>query len=143
MSTTQTVAMTRKELETFAVQSWGFGKVSLRRMSTLLLAQLFQMSLRGDETVDRMAREVQCLENRGSVGYRLEKATGAMGLTQEWVVFKTHCGTNYYLTTASMDEGDRLINRRVDDACDFDFPFLQEGASFGGRFVGMKGGQSK
>ena len=122
------IAMTRKELEAFAVRTWDFQKTSLRRMSTLFLAQLLQMKLQNDHRVHLMAREVQCLESNNRFHRFFNKGDGPAGRLQEWIVFKTHNGTKYYLTMASLDEGDGSINRRVHDACDFDFPFLQAAA---------------
>lgn len=121
----QKIAMTRKELEVFAMQSLGFDKASLRRMSTLFLAQLLQMKLRGDHSVNAMAREVHSLENNAGLHHLFRKNTGPATKAREWIVFKTYNGIKYYFTTASLGEGDQRINRRVMDAYRFDFPFLQ------------------
>ncbi len=122
------ITMTRKDLEGFAIESLGFGKASLRRMSTQFLAQLLQLKLRGDHAVMRMAREVQSLENPSKIRFARRRGDGPVTRSQRWIVFKTHNGIRYYLTLASLDDGDRSINRRVQDACMFDFPFLQAAA---------------
>ena len=121
----QTITMTRKELEGFAIESLGFRKASLRRMSTQFLAQLLQLKLRGDRSVMRMAKAVHSLENPEGIRFAARRGDGPMVRSQRWIVFKTHHGIRYYLTLASLDDGDQRINRRVQDACMFDFPFLQ------------------
>ena len=123
-----TIRMTRKELEGFAIGSLGFGKASLRRMSTQFLAQLLQLKIRGDHCVMHMAKEVHSLEDPNGIRFAQRRTDGPMTRSQQWIVFKTHNGIRYYLTLASLDDGDHCINRRVRDACMFDFPFLQAAA---------------
>ncbi len=120
------VSLTRKELELFALNSLGFHKAALRRMSTLFLGQLLQMRLTGDTALGRMAREVENLEGAGyrDIAVVREGGTGS-AITDGWVIFKRHNGTNYYLTLARLDDGDRCIHQRVRDAYDFDFPYLK------------------
>ncbi len=130
------ITMTRKELEVFAARSLGFHKGSLRRMSTLFLAQFLQMKLRGDHSIDQMAREVRCLEGRENVPRIMKRDSGPATRPQEWIIFQTHNGTKYYLTMASLNDGDHRINRRILDACDFDFPFLHRSSSAAPRQFG-------
>ena len=119
--------MTRKELEDFAIKTLGLERGALRRMSTLFLSQLLQMNLNGKAEAGEMVDEITYLEDlyRGPNPARLTDP-GSKKRSEAWVVFKRHHGTNYYLTLANTNEGDRHINQRLHDAYKFDFPFLEE-----------------
>jgi len=119
------ISLTRKELENFAIQALGIGKLALRRMSTQFLAQLLQLKINGDTRAFHMVNEIRYLEKlrQGMAGLDRE---GLKVPSEEWIVFKRYNGTNYYLTLAKLDEGDQNINQRVRDAYEFDFPFLSE-----------------
>ena len=117
------ISLTRKELENFAIDALEIGKADLRRMSTLLLAQLLELKLEGDSRAFYLANEIKCLE-KACRGIGTKTRTDKM--LEEWIVFKRYHGANYYLTLACPDEGDQNINQRVRDAYEFDFPFLQE-----------------
>ena len=121
----QKMTLTRKELEVFAKRSWGFSKTALRRMSTLLLVQLLQMKLRGDQGVHDMAHEVHFLEDQYYNDEYRTQSLEAVRPSREWIVFKTHNGAKYYLTVACLGEANDCVNQRIADACSFDFPFLQ------------------
>jgi hypothetical protein len=54
------------------------------------------------------------------------KDSGILEASDDLIVFKQFNGSNYYLTLATLDEGDQNINQRVRQAYEFDFPFLQE-----------------
>ena len=119
------ISLTRKELENFAIQALGIAKLALRRMSTQFLAQLLQLKINGEARAFHMVNEIQYLERlrQGMAGLARE---GIKVPSEEWIVFKRYNGTNYYLTLATLDEGDQNINQRVRDAYEFDFPFLSE-----------------
>lgn len=121
------ISITRKELEAFARKALGLRNGALRRMSTLFLAQLLQIDLKGERDVFEMVHEIQYLESlyRGVLPHLLPDPARPKG-SDAWIVFKRHNGTNYYLTLAELDEGDRNINRRLRDAYKLDFPFLEE-----------------
>jgi len=119
------ISLTRKELENFAIQALGITKLALRRMSTQFLAQLLQLKINGDSRAFCMANEIQYLEKLRQ-GMAELAPEGIRGPSEEWIVFKRYNGTNYYLTLATLDEGDQNINQRVRDAYEFDFPFLSE-----------------
>lgn len=123
------LSLTRKELESFASNTLGFDKKAMRRMSTLFLGQLLQMKITGDNALSQMAREVRCLERYHPPGPGLDDCSDFIGgPMNEWVIFKRHNGTNYYLTLARLNDGDQSINRRVRQAYDFDFPYLRGNA---------------
>ena len=121
------LSFSRIDLELFAINSLGFHKAALRRMSTLFLGQLLQLFFAGDADLGQMADEVNCLERNEPrvTHFRRSTPTRPMG---GWVVFKRHNGTNYYLTLARLSDGDQSINERVRDAYRFDFPYLQGNA---------------
>lgn len=119
--------MTRKELEDFAFTALGLERGALRRMSTLFLSQLLQMNLNGKTEAGEMVDEITFLEGQyRGVHKTKHPGPGSRKRSDAWVVFKRHHGTNYYLTLASTNEGDRRINQRLHDAYKFDFPFLEE-----------------
>jgi hypothetical protein len=118
------VSLTRKELELFARHALGMAEPDLRRMSTQLLAQLLQLKINGDSRALQMAAEIKCLENVRRDAGRADSGQGKA--FDDWVVYKRYHDANYYLTLARLDEGDQRINRRVNHACAFDFPFLKE-----------------
>jgi hypothetical protein len=121
------ISFSRKELEVFAIKALGLKSASLRRMSTLFLAQLFQMNMKGGRDTSEMVNEIKYLENRyEGIKSAVLDAAGSRKTPDAWIVFKRHNGTNYYLTLANMDEGDQNINQRLRDAYRFDFPFLEE-----------------
>ena len=117
--------MTRKELEDFAINVLGIAKMELRRMSTQILAQLLQLKINGDARVFFMAEEIKQLESVRPGAVHL-KSDGIREVAEDRIVFKKFNGSNYYLTLAEQGEGDQNINRRVRQAYEFDFPFLQE-----------------
>jgi len=119
--------MTRRELEDFAIKALGLERGALRRMSTLFLSQLLKMNLDATAEASEMVDEIIYLEDQYR-GLNRAKLAGPGGRKQSeaWVVFKRHHGTNYYLTLANTNEGDRHINQRLHDAYKFDFPFLEE-----------------
>ena len=51
------------------------------------------------------------------------KRSNLNNLTGEWIIFKKHEGTNYYLTVAGHSEKDEDILKRI-ESCKRDFPFL-------------------
>jgi hypothetical protein len=121
------IAMTRKELEDFAVHALGFDRKALRRMSTLFLSQLLQMNLSGEEGAEEMVDEITSLEDRCQGLSPIDRHSPATRKQSDaWVVFKRYNGSNYYLTLAITGEGEGHINRRLQDVYDFDFPFLEE-----------------
>ncbi len=123
------LSFTRKDLELFALNSLGFHKAALRRMSTLFLGQLFQMQLAGDSTLHKMAREVKWLERDQDVTAYADHWGGDLfSASNQWVVYKRHNGTNYYLTLARLNDGDQYIHQQVRQAYDFDFPYLRGNA---------------
>ena len=119
------ISVSRKELEDFAIHALGIEKMELRRMSTQLLAQLLQLKINGDGRVFYMAEEIKQLE-RELPGAVPLKRRGIREAPADWIVFTQFNGRNYYLTLAKVDEGDQNISRRVRQAYEFDFPFLQE-----------------
>lgn len=119
------ISLTRKELEDFAINVLGIDKMELRRISTQILAQLLQLKINGDARVFFMAEEIKHLE-KGRPGAIHLKRDGIREVFEDWIVFKQFNGSNYYLTLAKPDEGDQNINRRVRQAYEFDFPFLEE-----------------
>jgi hypothetical protein len=121
------ISITRKELEAFAMKALGIRDTALRRMSTLFLAQLLQINLSGEKSASEMADEIQYLENLYSDALPgITHSPGRRRLSDAWIVFKRFNGTNYYLTLAKINEGDRRINQRLRDAYALDFPFLKE-----------------
>ena len=123
------LSLTRKDLEDFASNTLGFQKPALRRMSTIFLGQLLQLQLTGDNVLNRMAREVECLERDQPGARRIDRCDYLFnGSMNEWIVFKRFRGTNYYLTLARLNDGDHSIKQRVSDAYHFDFPYLRGNA---------------
>jgi len=121
------ISFTRKELEVFAVKALGLQSTSLRRMSTLFLAQLLQMNMKGESDTCVMVDEIRYLEDLyHDMRPNIMIAPGGRKTSNAWIVFKRYNGINYYLTMAKMDEGDQNINQRLRDAYRFDFPFLDE-----------------
>ncbi len=150
------IALTRDDLESFAVERIGFREEDLRHMSTHFLAQLLQMQINQNIDTNQIVTEVICLESRrqglsdwaaeqlvqknansvdhqcfglmaqNGIGYTYGQGLIKKKMGGQWVVFKKHYGTNYYLTLAMPDEGDQNIYKRVCNAYDFDFPFLRE-----------------
>lgn len=150
------IALTRNELEKFAMKRIGFRKEDMRRMSTHFLAQLLQMQVNDQIDTDQIAAEVVCLESRcqwlfqrtvqqvvhrepnttddqyfglmaqNRTGYAYGQGIIKKKMAGQWLVLKKHHGINYYLTLAMADEGDQNIYKRVCSAYDFDFPFLRE-----------------
>lgn len=121
------ISITRKELEAFAVKALGIRNTALRRMSTLFLAQLLQINLSGEKNACEMADEIKYLENLYHDALpAITHSPTRRKLSDAWIVFKRFNGTNYYLTLAKMNEGDRNINQRLRDAYKLDFPFLEE-----------------
>ena len=119
------MALTRKELEDFAIHVLGIAKMELRRMSTQILAQLLQLKINGDARVFFMAEEIKQLEKVRPGAVHL-KSDGIRQVAEDWIVFKQFNGSNYYLTLAKPGERDHNINQRVRQAYEYDFPFLQE-----------------
>lgn len=121
------ISITRKELEAFAVKALGIRNTALRRMSTLFLAQLLQINLSGDKNAWEMVDEIEYLENLYPDALPgITHSPGRRKLSDAWIVFKRFNGTNYYLTLAKINDGDRNINQRLRDAYELDFPFLEE-----------------
>lgn len=120
------ISFTRKELEVFAAKALGVQHIALRRMSTQFLAQLLQLNMKGDADVCEMVNEINHLEDFDH-GLPSSHMTvhGNRKRSEAWIVFKRYNGSNYYLTLASMDEGDISINQRLRDAYQLDFPFLE------------------
>jgi hypothetical protein len=119
-----TITLTRKELEDFAVNALGLARMDLARMSTQFLAQLLQLKVTGDARALDMVEEISHLE-KVHRGLEVWPAGSRLAI-EDWIVFRRFNGTNYYLTLARLNEGDRDINQRVRQACEFDFPFLRE-----------------
>jgi hypothetical protein len=119
------ISVSRKELEDFAINVLGIAKMELRRMSTQILAQLLQLKIKGDARVFFMADEIKQLEKIRPGAVHL-KRDDIREIAEDQIVFKQYNGSNYYLTLAKPGEGDQNINRRVRQAYEFDFPFLQE-----------------
>ena len=119
------ISVSRKELEDFAINALGIAKLELRRMSTQILAQLLQLKINGDARVFNMAEKIKNME-KVRPGAMPLKDNGILEASDDLIVFKQFNGSNYYLTLATLDEGDQNINQRVRQAYEFDFPFLQE-----------------
>ena len=118
----QTITMTRKDLEGFAVNRVGLRRSDLWRMSTTFLAQLLRLQLDRNLESLQMQEEIEALEDLRPATVRL---FGMRTVERPWVVYRKYNGVNYYLTLAQLNEGDKDIHRRIHDACEFDFPFLQ------------------
>ena len=122
------IALTRKELEDFALQILGIRPMAMRRMSTLILAQLLKMKLNNKSTAKEMAEELCCLEDHNDRELRpvLLSTNSSPKCLDAWVVYKRFNGNNYYLTLVHKKEGDNNIQQRLYDACKLDFPFLND-----------------
>ncbi len=122
------IAVSRKELEDFAQQILGIRPTALRRMSTLILAQLLKMKLNGQSAAEEMAEEVRCLEVRNDhrSGPVLLGTDDGPKCLDAWVIYKRFNGSNYYLTLAGKEERNNYILQRLHDACKLDFPFLND-----------------
>lgn len=122
------ISFSRKELEDFALHVLGVRRTALRRMSTVILAQLLKMKLNGQTTADELIKEVRCLEDHYGQGGRPVYSGDAdrPGCLDAWVVYKRINGRNYYLTLARRQDRQHYIHQRLLDACRLDFPFLQD-----------------
>ena len=117
----QTVALTRKDLEGFAVCRVGLRSRDLWRMSTPFLAQLLKMQLSKKLDANELSKAIDRLEEGPPSA---PPRFGNEHSQRPWIVYRTHNGMNYYLAVAELNEGDRGIHRRIRAACEFDFPFL-------------------
>ncbi|MGD8845143.1 MAG: hypothetical protein PVI54_06505 [Desulfobacteraceae bacterium] len=123
-----TISFSRKELEDFALQVLGVRRTALRRMSTMILAQLLKLKLNDQCAADEMVELVRCLEGQNGQAIRSGylRNVDLPGCKDARVVYKRINGNNYYLTLAGKKDGQQHINQRLLDACRFDFPFLED-----------------
>jgi hypothetical protein len=122
------ISFSRKELEDFALHVLGVRRTVLRRMSTLILAQLLKMKLNGQSAAYELIEEVRCLEDHYGKEGRPKNLYDAdrSGCLYAWVVYKRINGSNYYLTFARRQDRQQYIHEQLLDACRLDFPFLQD-----------------
>jgi hypothetical protein len=120
------MSFSRKELEDFALHVLGVRRTALRRMSTLILAQLLKMKLNGHPAAYELIEEVRYLEDHYGQGGRpvYFRDADCPGCIDAWVVYKRIKGSNYYLTLARKQDRQQYIHQQLSDACRLDFPFL-------------------